>query len=154
MSYGTDATGSIKWAGMDGSNPTRLVNELRFPYGITIDLKTSKLFWTDYWQDKIESSNLEGGDRQTVVQLPADVYPIGTAVANGRIYWAEYGSKKLQSSTTDGNDLVTLYSETHGILGITLVSDLNLPHSRTNHCAEHSWAKVCVITPIASRCLT
>ena len=61
--YGTDVTGSIKRAGMDGSNSTRLVTELRFPYGITIELKTSKLFWTDYWQNKIESSNLKGGDQ-------------------------------------------------------------------------------------------
>lgn len=54
---------------MDGSNPVTLATGLSRPCGITIEFKTSKLFWADNGAHKIESCNLQGGDRQTVVQL-------------------------------------------------------------------------------------
>ena len=152
--YYTDAsTGSIKRAGMDGSNVTTLVTGSTAPWDITIDLKTSRLFWTDYHENTIESSDLEGADRRTV-SLALFTYPTGIAVFNDRIFWGEQDSGFLKSSNMDGNDLILLYGDTHFINGLTLVSDLNRPENRTNHCARNSCSKVCVLTPTSSRCLT
>ena len=145
---------SIKRAGMDGSNPTTLVTTgLLWPFGITIDFKTSKLFWADNDASKIESSDLKGGDRRTVANL-SGAGPLGIAYGNGRIYWGEDSTKKLQSSAIDGSDVTTLHTDTRAVWGVTLVADLNLPQNRTNHCASHGCAKVCVLTPTSSRCLT
>ena len=131
--YYTDAsTGSIKRAGMDGSNVTTLVTGLTTPWGITIDFKTSRLLWTDNYEHTIESSDWQGADRRTVLSLPTFTYPIGIAVGNDRIYWSEQGSGFLQSSTMDGNDIIRLYWDTKFITGLTLVPDLNRPENRTN----------------------
>ena len=144
--YGTD---TIHHAGMDGSNPRTLVSTgLDDPWGITIDFQTSKLFWVDFWINKFETSNLQGGDRR---KIASTVHPTGICVANGRIFWGELLSGALKSF--DGN-ITTLYNGTHAIRGLTLVPDLNLPRNRTNHCEGHSCAKVCVLTPSSSRCLT
>ena len=154
MHYTNTGSSSIKRAGMDGSSPTTLVSGLNTPWGIAIDFKTSRIFWAHHIAHKIESSNLEGRDREVVVQLPSDVCPSGMAVANGSIYWGEQISKKLQSSTMDGNDVITLHTDAHYLWGITLVPDLYLPQNRTNHCARHSCSKVCALTRNSSRCLT
>ena len=154
MYYATGKIGSIKRAGMDGSNPTTLVTGLGQPWDITVDLKTSKLFWTDYYNDKIESSNLDGGERRTVISLFSFAAPTGVAVSNDRLYWGESRGRKLQSSTMDGQDVIILHTEVDYIYGVAVVTDLILPRNRTNHCARNSCSKVCVLTPTSSRCLT
>ena len=151
--YYTTTLGSIKEARMDGSNPKNLVTGLKKPWGITIDLKTSKLLWTDQSAKTIESSNLEGGDRRTIVKIASRGLPIGIAVSGDRIYWGEDSSKELRSSTIDGRDVQTLHNASSNVLGLTLKQSFNLPRNRSNHCAGHACAKVCVLTPTASRCL-
>ena len=117
---------------MDGSNPTTLVTRLGWPWGITIDFKTSKLLWTDFMTYKIESSNFQGHERRTVVQLTS-TFLKGITVGNDRIYWAEQSAissvHKLQSSTIDGKDVFALHSDTKRIYGLILVPDLSLPQT-------------------------
>ena len=153
---------STKWpsriarAGMDGSNPTALVKGRGlFPWGIAIDLKASKLFWATNIENRIESSDLNGGDWQTVVNISSKADPTGVAVANDRIYWGEGRGKTLKSSTLDGQDVITLHTDTNRIWGVTAaVPYLNLPQSRKNHCEKHNCPHVCVLTPTQSfRCL-
>ena len=138
---------------MNGFSPTTLVTGLKRPWDITIDFKTSTLFWADYSAHKIESSNLEEGDRRTIVNLSSGAYPTGIAIVNGRVYWGESGTKKLQSSTFDGKDVITLHTDANYIRGVTVVPDLNRPQNRTNHCAENNCSKACVLTATSSRCL-
>ena len=141
---------------MDGSNPKNLVSAgSGFPWGITIDFKTSRLLWTDYNAEIIDGSNLEGGDRRTVLALSQGTYPSGIAVGNDKIYWGGL-SRKVQSCTMDGNNVTTLHTDTKVITGMTLIPDLNRPQQqhRANHCAGHSCSKVCVLTSTSSRCLT
>ena len=144
---------SIMRAGMDGSSPVTLVSASGDAYGIVIDFKASKLFWPDDDHHIIQSSNLQGGDRLTIVQL-SNVYPHGIAFAKDRIYWGESISKKLQSSTTAGDDITTLHTDSGGIRHLTVVPDFSLPRNRTNYCARHSCEKVCVLTATSFRCLT
>ena len=144
-------TRSIMRAGMDGSSPVTVVSGFYGAYGLTIDFKTSKLFWADVG-GKVESSNFQGGDRRAVVQNQSGG-PYGIAVANDRVYWGEYRGKKLKSSTTTGEDIIVLHSDTSNIRHITLVPNFYLPQNRTNHCAGHTCAKVCVLTAASFRCL-
>ena len=149
-------SGSIRRAGMDGSNTTTLVTDLSLPYGITIDFKSSRLFWAEFYANKIKSSDFQGGDQRTVAILPSKSEPTGVAVAGDKIYWGEFRTGKLQYSTIDGTNLMTLPADTFGdsIFGVTLVPALNRPQNRTNHCARHNCTRVCVLTPTSSRCLT
>ena len=102
---------------MDGSNSVTVVTGLSSPQGITIDFETSRLFWTDHAAHRIESSNLQGGDRHTVVHFSSEG-PWGIAVGNGRLYWGELSSGKLRSSTVTGEDMI-LHSGTNGITYLT-----------------------------------
>ena len=144
---------SIMRAGMDGSSPVTLVFASGDAYGIVIDFKASKLFWPDDDHHKIQSSNLAGGDRRTVIQLSTGM-PHGIAYVKDRIYWGEYGSKKLQSSITAGDDITIVHTDSGSIRHLTVVPDFSLPRNRTNHCARHSCEKVCVLTAASFRCLT
>ena len=140
----------VKRAGMDGSNPTKIVSGSS--WGITTDFKISKLFWAHCWNNKIESSGFQGEDRRTVVNGSMSC-PTGIAVSNGRIYWGEASGRKLKSSTLTGEDVITLYNGSY-IRGVAMVPDLNLPQNRMNHCARHNCTKVCVLTASSHRCLS
>ena len=114
--YWTNApAGSIHKAGMDGSSPVTLVPYgLSYPYGLTIDFASRRLYWTEYFGEKIQSSDLDGGDVQLLIQLPSGSVPWGVAVVGGRVYWGNAGDKRLQSVTKEGQDLQTLYTQTGG----------------------------------------
>ena len=154
MYYTSEGPHSIKRAGMDGSNPmTIIATGLGDAWGITTNFKTSELFWTDFGNDTIESSDVVGGNRRTVVSISAGSLPIGIAVADGRVYWGEVGGKKIQSSSINGQDVITHYTGTRKIRSLTLVPDLNLPQNRTNHCATSSCSQLCVLTASSFHCL-
>ena len=144
--------GSIMRAGMDGSDLVTVVVGIGKPRYITIDFATLRLFWVDTIADRIESSNLQGGSRRTVVQLSSG-YLMGIAVVHDRIYWGDYERRTLQSSTATGENIVTLHSETEYIYHLTVVPDSDLPPNRTNHCVGHNCEKVCVLTATSFRCL-
>ena len=152
MYYTTDEDNSIRRAGLDGSNPVTIISgEAGDYWDIATDFNSSTLFWTARSAHTIESSDLNGGNRRTIVRLPANSYPRGIALANDRIYWAHSGDeKKLQSGTIHGNDVITLLTDTKTIHALTLVPDLSLPQDRTNHCARNSCLKVCVLTAITA----
>ena len=150
--YTADGTHAIKRVGMDGSNPVTLVaTDLGDARGITTDFKSSRLCWADGSRNKIESSDLQGRDRRTVVKADG---PTGIAVVDGRVYWGEWSGKKLQSSiTAAGEEIITLHTEGKSIYAVTLVPDLNRPLDRINHCVRNSCSKVCVLTATSFRCL-
>ena len=86
------SAGSIRRAGMDWSSPLTLVTGLNYPTGVTIDFPSRRLYWTEYYGGKIQSSDLDGRAVQVVLQLPSNSGPQGTAVLNDGIYW---GTDKL-----------------------------------------------------------
>ena len=89
---------------LDGRNPVTLVTGLRNPIGIAIDFSSQRLYWADSSAHKIQSSNLQGHDVQTVFQVSdgLDARPRGVAVVGKRIYWSTWGSYKLQSGSKSG----------------------------------------------------
>ena len=58
----------IEKANMDGTNRFLTVSlYLGWPNGIAIDSTEERLYWADAKLDKIEHSNLDGGDRKTLI---------------------------------------------------------------------------------------
>ena len=73
---------------MDGSNPVVIVENLEKPAGIFVDSDSSRVFWVDFDTDKIQSSDLNGGDVHEIIQLLQGSQPLGIFVFRDRIYWA------------------------------------------------------------------
>lgn len=64
--YWTDVKrGNIGKAGMDGSNPTVLVEDgLVWPNALALDLPADRLYWLDAHTDEAHTARLDGSDRK------------------------------------------------------------------------------------------
>ena len=86
----------IEQAEMDGSARRIIVTgNLAWPFGLTIDQATNRLFWTDAQLDKIEMSNLNGGNRQLIMSSAANILPCGLAVYQNMLYWTDWNYKSI-----------------------------------------------------------
>ena len=100
MMYWTDwgANPKIEPAEMDGSARRTIVTEnLACPNGLTIDKATNRLFWADAKLDKIEVSDLNGGNRQLIMSSVADIHPYGLAVYHDMLYWTDWNAKSISN---------------------------------------------------------
>ena len=72
---------AIEQAYLDGSHREALVTEnIRWPNGLCVDFSTNRIYWADAKLDRIETADLDGGNRvQLVTNLP---HPFGLAVVN------------------------------------------------------------------------
>ena len=96
--YWTDwgANPKIEQAGMDGSARRVIVTKnLVWPNGLTIDQTTNRLFWADAKLDKIEVSDLNGGNRQLILSSAADIHPYGLAIYQNVLYWTDWGHESI-----------------------------------------------------------
>ena len=86
----------IEQAEMDGSaRRTLITGNLGWPNGLTIDNPTNRLFWADAKLDKIEVSDLNGGNRQLIMSSVADIHPYGLAVYQDMLYWTDWNTKSI-----------------------------------------------------------
>lgn len=52
---------------MDGTSKKYIItNKIRWPNGVAIDFTAERLYWTDGYNEIVESSDLNGGDRRVV----------------------------------------------------------------------------------------
>ena len=147
--------GSVWTAETDGSNPSEIVRGLRGPRGIVIDLKMSRIYWADEVTKRIQSSDLDGRNSRTVIQL-SDGGPIGIALFGDKIFWANWGNKKLQSvgMKARGTDLRTLHIDTLPLQYLTLAPDIiGHPQNRKNHCKGQMCSNICVLTATSFKCV-
>ena len=98
MMYWTDwgSTPKIENAAMDGSSRRTIVTgNLAWPNGLTIDQTTNLLYWADAKLDKIEVSDLNGGNRRLIMSSSADIFPFGLTVYQGVLYWTDWIHKSI-----------------------------------------------------------
>ena len=152
--YWTTAGGSIRRAGMDGSNQIMIadtgVRELR---GITIDFQSSRLLWVSANGKKIQPSSMNGGSVQTILSLPGGSWPIGIGIFGDRIYWTDHNSNFLKSCTKSGQDVQILHSGGGSPRHLAIIPALHPPTARIKDCENLSCTKVCVLSPTSSGCL-
>ena len=151
----SSSTSSIWRSELDGNNPVTLVPGLKDPHGIAIDFSFQRLYWADKDSNKIQSSDLQGENIQTVFQVSdgLDRHPYGVAVVGNRIYWSTHGLNRLQSGSKAGGQITTHYNGTSYLRQLAVVPSIDLPQNRTNHCAGRRCAMICVLTATSSRCL-
>ena len=86
----------IERAAMDGSARRSVVKgNLAWPNGLTIDQTTNLLYWADAKLDKIEVSDLNGGNRRVILSSAADIHPFGITVYQGMLYWTDWINKSI-----------------------------------------------------------
>ena len=108
--------GVIRRANLNGSGQEDLVtNGMIHPVGLALDLAHGKIYWTDLeghrdGTGKIQRSNLDGSNVETVLNGVDEANALAVDAANGKIYWPEAVSQKIQRANLDGSeveDLVT-----------------------------------------------
>ena len=86
----------IEKAEMDGSARRTIVTEhIVWPNGLTIDQHTNRLFWADASLDKIEVSDLNGGNRQLIMSSADNIHPFGLAVYLDMLYWTDWNTTSI-----------------------------------------------------------
>lgn len=83
---------------------------------------STKMYWANYFGDKIELANLDGSGREVV--LTTDL-PIGIAldIAGDKMYWTSgsgYDIQKIQRSNLNGSGIEDLVSGSDYPYGIAL----------------------------------
>ena len=101
-------------AKMDGSNPKVLVKDLLEPEFLTVDLQKEILYFSTSRDAKIESVNLDGTNRQTIVASSKN-HPIakatGIAVMDRRLYYLDPRYEKVAMvDVSDGSNEQGRYS--------------------------------------------
>ena len=116
-------TNKIQRANLDGTNVQDLATGFGRPVGVTLDMSSGKIYWTDRdradtadpaGRSSIHRANLDGTNIETLVLGGNSVKEyIALDTSNGKMYWTDWthlGSGKIQRANLDGSnieDLVT-----------------------------------------------
>jgi VCBS repeat-containing protein len=68
----------------------------------------TKIYWTDYFDDQIRRSNLDGSGAQTLVSGLGDPVAIAVDYAHGKLYWTDTANNRIQRSNLDGSSVQTI----------------------------------------------
>ena len=137
-------------AGTDGSSPTGIVAGAQAAHGIQIDFQSRRLYWAEWFDSRIRSSNLDGGE---VLTVNGNSRPFGISLVGSRIFWSDYLGE-LRSMLKSGREILNV-RETSGmyIPAHIAATDWNLPKNRPNHCASQDCSGLCVLTRTSFKCL-
>jgi hypothetical protein len=94
---------------MDGQNMAVLFqDDLRRPYGITIDYDNQFLCWTDSYFDKIECGNIDGTGRRVVVNSGLEE-PFDLTLLGDKLYISDWNLGILATNLSGGQPVQTVY---------------------------------------------
>lgn len=89
---------TIERAKFDGTERKVIVNtDIFMPVSLVVDQRTNRLYWIDDKEGihySIESSNLEGGKRETLA-IGTQHQPNAMTVSKDNIYWVDWGFKTV-----------------------------------------------------------
>lgn len=148
--YWTDSgiVDKIERASMDGTSRTVIHSTgLTLPYGLTLDIGTQTLYWTDYSRSVIEKSNVDGSNRAILTNRMI-LNPYFLTYYDGNLFWGDWTHNRLLTTSVNSPDNVRffgslLYADVYGIQAIS--SDKQRPgyyHLPINSCIS-SWRFLC-----------
>ena len=119
----------IEKASMDGASRVVIHNtNLVWPNALTLDIPTQTLYWADANLDVVESSRVDGSNRQLITQVGLG-HPFGIAVKNTVLYitdWTLNSIRQVPNSGGNATVIQTLASCTRPF-GIQFVDQLKQP---------------------------
>jgi hypothetical protein len=111
----------IERADMDGEHRTAVITEgLTWPNGLSVDQFTNRIYWNDAKKKVIESADLQGQNRKTIVEKVE--HPYGLAIVGNYIYWSDWHEKALlKAKKNDGKNRKTVLGNLEGIMDLRLI---------------------------------
>eukprot|EP00731_Ephydatia_muelleri_P017667 Em0010g765a len=123
-------------ASMDGTNRTVVQDyNLGFPNALALDYATQRLYWGDAGLTQLESSFVDGSDRQVLYQND-ELYPYSMVLFGKTLYISNWiGMRVVTVGTRGVNNMEVLYSDPeYNPRGIRVVNR-NIQNEGTNPCA-------------------
>uniref|UniRef100_A0A0K2U8P7 EGF-like domain-containing protein n=1 Tax=Lepeophtheirus salmonis TaxID=72036 RepID=A0A0K2U8P7_LEPSM len=142
------STPKIVRAGMDGSQPIAIVTEsIQWANGVAVDVALDRVFWSDAKYSWIESTKLDGSDRQRVVEDHI-IHPFSVGVFGDFIYWSDWHNKVIQSCNKyNGKSHRYIVKESNLVpLGIHISHPL-VEKVEHNPCLPKKCSHICLLTP-------
>ena len=121
---------------MDGSYRRTIVTSgLGWPNSLTLDYDGRHLFWADAKFNRIETSDLLGGGRVTLIS--STPHPFGLAIYGRYIYWTDWQTRSVSRAlSANGSNEEVLQDSIQGLMGITVVSKTR--QAGSNPCSNHN----------------
>lgn len=123
-------------ASMDGKNRTVIHDyNLGFPNALALDIATQRLYWGDAGLTQVESSLVDGSDRQVLYQSD-ELYPYSMILFGTKLYVSNWiGMRVVMIGTSGVVNMETIYSDSdYNPKGIRVVNR-NVQIEGTNPCA-------------------
>lgn len=119
----------IERASMDGT--ARVVihaTNLTSPYGLTLDIGTQTLYWTDYNLDVLETSSVDGTNRKILTSRMI-LYPFYLSFYDGNLYWGDISYNRLLTTSISAPDNVAFFGSSHyyDFYGVQVISSALQP---------------------------
>lgn len=111
----------IERADMDGERRKSLVTtDLGYICGLVVDGLEKRIYWTDSKAKTIESCDLNGNSRKTLLEnLP---HPYALAVTRSTVYWTDWMTKALHSvPKNDTNKVRKVAKDLEGLMDVKVV---------------------------------
>ena len=109
---------------MDGTSRRAIHSTgLTLPYGLTLDIDTQTLYWTDYSRNVLEKSNADGTNRVTLTnRMISDPYFL--TYYDGNLYWGDWAYNRLLTVSVSSPDNVGFFGGSIGadVYGIHIIS--------------------------------
>ncbi|KAG7329468.1 hypothetical protein KOW79_007642 [Hemibagrus wyckioides] len=141
----------IGCAHMDGSNIITLVDKVGRANGLTIDYMDQRLYWTDLDTCMIESTNMQGQQREIIADdLP---HPFGLTQYRDFIYWTDWKQRSIERADKRSGQNRTLVQGQ-----LEYVMDILVFHSSrqdgSNQCSHNNGhcAHLCLASPSGAQC--
>ena len=93
------------------------------PYGITLDIDTQTLYWTDYTLNILVKSNTDGTGRMTLTNRMIS-NPTYITYYDGNLYWSDWSYNRILTTPVFAPDNVTFLTNrlSYGIYGMEVIS--------------------------------
>ncbi|XP_022104410.1 low-density lipoprotein receptor-related protein 2-like isoform X2 [Acanthaster planci] len=136
--------------GMDGSNPTRIINEgLVWPNGLTVCYACDKLYWADAHLNYIGFSNMDGS---YVHKLPGEelAHPYAVSVFEEYIYWTDWDHGAIfRANKSTGANRTMMREVLHRPFDIHVLHPLRQDQSLVNPCGSNNGgcSHLCLLAP-------
>uniref|UniRef100_UPI00227AF889 Calx-beta domain-containing protein n=1 Tax=Algoriphagus sp. PAP.12 TaxID=2996678 RepID=UPI00227AF889 len=101
--------GNIFKADLDGSNVETIISGAQAS-GIALDLANNKIYWSQFYLDKIRRANLDGTNVEDVLTTSNNPSGVFVDNFNGKLYWGKYNSDVFSRSNLDGSNIEDVIS--------------------------------------------
>ncbi len=113
---------------LEGSDERTIVPPLFInggsPWGLGVDFSSRKLWWTDFADDEIGVSDIDGINPEillTSVDGISEPKALEYAININKIYWSDHTGQNIKRSDPDGSNIETLVADlSSSILGLTI----------------------------------